>query len=110
MEAEAKAETKVEPETAPVTCKFTGYLNEAGEIVIDTETDECRRLVVEAGKAMGVKVGCGPCKEVARRFVASMQAKKIAMEAEPPPVSPAAAAAAAAAAPVTEPEPAHPET
>ncbi|MBA7551547.1 hypothetical protein ES705_44091 [subsurface metagenome] len=100
MEAEANAETKVEPETAPVTCKFTGYLNEAGEIVIETETDECRRLVVEAGKELGVKVECGPCKEVARRMVASMQAKKVAAEVKAEPV----------AEPVTEPEPAHPET
>ncbi|MBA7716090.1 hypothetical protein ES703_125153 [subsurface metagenome] len=80
-----EAETKVEPEAAPVACKFTGYLNEAGEIVIETETDECRRLVVEAGKELGVKVECGPCKEAARRMVASMQATKVAAEAKPEP-------------------------
>ena len=104
VEAEVKAEIKVEPETAPVTCKFTGYLNEAGEIVIETETDECRRLVVEAGKELGAKVECGPCKEVARRMVASMQAKKVAAAAEPEPEPEPEPAT------VTPETPAHPET
>lgn len=91
MGTEAEVETKVEVETAPA-CKFKGYLNDEGKIVIETETDACRRLVVEAGKEMGVEVLCGPCNELARRIVANLKAKQ---EAAAPPATPPAA-------PVTE--------
>lgn len=84
MEPGVKAESKVEVE--PAACKFTGYLNDEGKIVIETETDACRRLVVEAGKELGVDVICGPCNEVARRMVAALKAKQ---EPEPEPVTPA---------------------
>ncbi|MBA7587573.1 hypothetical protein ES708_29604 [subsurface metagenome] len=72
MEPEVKVEAKVEPEA----CKFTGYLNDEGKIVIETETDACRRLVVDAGKELGVEVVCGPCNEVARKLVARLKAKQ----------------------------------
>ncbi len=74
MEPEVKVEAKVKVE--PPACKFTGYLNDEGKIVIETETDECRRLVVEAGKELGVEVLCGPCNEIARRMVADLKAKQ----------------------------------
>ncbi|MBA7553047.1 hypothetical protein ES705_45632 [subsurface metagenome] len=91
-ETEVSAETKVESGTTPVSCKFTGYLDDDGQIVIETDSDECRRMVVEAGKELGVKVECKPCNESAKRIVAAMQAKKVAKEA-----------AELAAEPVTEP-------
>lgn len=75
MGIEAEVEPKVEVETTPE-CKFTGYLNDEGKIVIETETDACRRLVVEAGKEMGVEVLCGPCNELAQRMVANLKAKQ----------------------------------
>ncbi|GAI78524.1 unnamed protein product [marine sediment metagenome] len=84
-----EAEAKVEPGTPPVSCTFTGYLDDDGQIVIETDSDDCRRMVVEAGTELGVKVECKPCKAAASKFVAAMQARKLAKEA----------------APVTEPEP-----
>ena len=83
-------ETKVEPETEPVKCKFTGYLTDKGEMVIETDSDECRRDIVAAGEELGVKVECKPCQEAAKKFVAEMQAKKAvpAEPAEPVPAEP----------------------
>ena len=96
MVNEVKDEAKVELEKPPVVCEFKGYLRDDGKIVIKSDSDECRKAIVEAGAEMGVEVEletpaveCEPCKEAAKRFLAKMQARR-------------AAAVAAPAAPVTE--------
>jgi len=93
MVNEVKDEAKVEE--PPAVCEFKVYLRDDGKIVIKTDSDECHKAIIEAGKEMGVEVEvempavpCDPCKEAAKRFLAKMQAKR--------------AAAAAPAAPVTE--------
>lgn len=88
MEPEVKDEKKVELET-PLVCEFKGYLRDDGKIVIKSDSEECRKAIVEAGAEMGVDVEletpaveCEPCKEAAKRFLAKMQARKAAKEAE----------------------------
>ena len=84
---EIKDEAKVKLET-PLVCEFKGYLRDDGKIVIESDSEECRKAIVEAGIEMGVEVElktpaaeCEPCKEAAKRFVAKMQARKAAKEA-----------------------------
>jgi len=89
MVSEVKDEAKVGLETPPVVCEFKGYLREDGKIVIKSDSEECRKAIVEAGAEMGVEVElekpaveCDPCKEAAKRFLAKMQARKVANETE----------------------------
>ena len=87
MEPEVKDEANVELKT-PLVCEFKGYLRDDGKIVIESDSEECRKAIVEAGAEMGVDVEletpaveCEPCKEAAKRFLAKMQARKAAKEA-----------------------------
>jgi hypothetical protein len=82
-ESEAKIGAKAK------VCEFTGYLNDAGKIVIKPTSEECRDAIIEAGKEMGVdveletpKVPCEPCKEAAKRFLSAMQTRKAAKTKE----------------------------
>ncbi|GAI01933.1 unnamed protein product [marine sediment metagenome] len=86
FEGEVKVET---PETPPVVCEFKGYLKEDGKILITSDSEECRKAIVAAGKEIGVEVAveepvveCEPCKEAAKRFLAKMQARKAAKAAK----------------------------
>lgn len=88
MVEEIKDEAKVEPE-APV-CVFTGYLRGDGKMIVTSDSEECRQAIVAAGKELGIEVElelpvveCEPCKEAAKRFLASIQAKKAAAEPVP---------------------------
>lgn len=84
MEAEVKDKAEAELATPPV-CEFKGYLRDDGKIVISADSEECRKAIVEAGAEMGVEVElekpaveCEPCKEAAKRFLAKVQARKLA--------------------------------
>jgi len=88
MVDEVKVKAKVELETPPVVCEFKGYLRDDGKIVIKSDSEECRKAIVEAGAEMGVEVEveepaveCEPCKEAARSFLSRMQALRAAKAA-----------------------------
>lgn len=81
MASEKKGELKT-----PVVCEFTGYLREDGKMVVKVDSEECRKAIVEAGTEMGVEVEleapvveCVPCKEAAKQFLATLQARKLAL-------------------------------
>ncbi|MBA7693448.1 hypothetical protein ES703_102030 [subsurface metagenome] len=91
----APGELEKPPEVTPAVCEFKGYLRDDGKIVITSESEECRKAIVEAGAEMGVEVEveipaeeCEPCKEAAKSFLTRIRAMRAItaerLAAEPP--------------------------